>query len=645
MAISLKEFTDAIANNTPSGKQVIDVFVKTEDASNGKLDDLAKMFKKVQEDVKSTQEALSGEQTTSNQQVLENYFGVLQSLEKTLEKFLDPTYKMNKNEADAMKELIDTEKTMSNEIMELRMDDKKFNQELKEIEKRKDTELFREGIADEEEREFTKKWQNNSLEMWDDVRSNIGALSTEHVQDLGQSLLAGFGGHNALLLQQLAGPLISKIGESDIFGNLKEKVGGFFSMRSKESEPTDDSDKLIEAIDDVVLPPIGIERRKAIQENRVKKNLAGGDKVDLDTLAAIKEGNQEIVDSIKDLNEQIASASDGLQTMGEFPDQLAELMVIQDKISEMTETQVSDMREALLDNKEALRELVSQEDIDQKKSDVFLDSVSPGEVEAEKEFRDDQKELMEDQLEMLKDVDENTEKKGFDWVKLAALGIGILIPLLMDKVLPWLIKGFQWLGDLPTHLGKLWDNIKDLAKDIYDSVSTALQDAWTWIKDSMHEMFINTFNGIVDVINMIPGVNVSKMDNPYDEQNKREQLVDDVLTQATKIANEGAREAMERVIEKNAEGGFSDEELDKMVKDMKTYQDNPNSPLYKDPAIMEIEKMMVKEKARRDATPFTNRGDQSTKSSPAAYQNNVPLNDAPVQLDNMGIMLLQANKV
>ena len=233
--------------------------------------------------------------------------------------------------------------------------------------------------------------------MWDDVRGNIESLSTEYTKDLTQSLLTGIGGYNFLALQQIAGPILSKIGESNAFQSLKDSVGGFFSMKAKETEadPDEATDKLIEAIDGVVLPPIGVERRKAIQENRVRKNLQGGDKVDLDTLSAVQEGNQEIANRLDDLSTSVVDAMDGMQTASAFPDALADILVIQDKIYEMSKEQLAEVREKTETDRDYMRKQVSDQERADKKAEMFLDAVdTQGKEEDEREFREDQKEFM-----------------------------------------------------------------------------------------------------------------------------------------------------------------------------------------------------------------------------------------------------------
>ena len=117
--ITTKEFLSMINQGQPTGSSVNDLIKQKPEKLDSKLVDLIEMFKGMKdniEDLKTLQESEDTGQIIQENVLLNQYFEILTDIEGLLDKLTDPNYKMNKDEAENLRQLVSLENAQIKEI-------------------------------------------------------------------------------------------------------------------------------------------------------------------------------------------------------------------------------------------------------------------------------------------------------------------------------------------------------------------------------------------------------------------------------------------------------------------------------------------------------------------------------------------------
>lgn len=722
-AISSKEFLKMLGQggNKPTGKTVDQLMSdKGADKENQKLVELVDMFREVKTnivDLKAVQEDTAAAKAIEDSPLLSSYFETLQSLEGMIAKLIDPKYKMNKDEAESLRQMINVEQSQIKEIEMSRKINSDFNEEVLKLEKTQGQELFKQGVAEEEQREIEKKLGESNSEMWERIGGNIEFLSTDATQDLGANILDGLGGFEIGVARRLLVPLFQQVKQTDLFKKGQDKLNKLFG-RSVELDEEQEGvaaeegqDQLVDAIEELQVPPISKMRQKARREARVYRNIEGN-LTDVATGEDTKETSENIEESNRFLEELQASGKtmeaylDELRKSAEkdgkieelregfgvevekeptsiaeaiednkevfdllkgIPDSFAELLIMEDKIRDMSEEQVRTMKDELEKDRDAMVKEITKEDIDVKKEQILTTTPDDEMMGRTEEFR-------EDQLELLESVAENTgekAEKGFNWIAVAIGAIIALMPFLIE----WIKKAWTYMKDVFT---KTWTWIKETWAKVWEflkGVPTMLAEGWKKIQDWVGDFVSSIKEGFMDILEKLPfgigdAIKESRKEEKADEEKERQKGLQESITAIKEgLGTEGLKKVLEtlspeefgELMAKSGADvkGLSEEELQSIMESLesKVAEVIPSKDAVADlaQASMEKEERMRIAQMSQDQRIRDSQEKKLTEKLGATQGGTVKvqrgkdrapdLEDIPIMQDNMGVILINSNKI
>ena len=373
------------------------------------LTDLGEVLVKVKADL-STVEAAGGntEMMGALNKIDENfqkYFDNVSNMNEHLSKFVDPNYKMNKDDAIRLKEMTELNKKLLGGINQMREDDQDYNDKLTAVENQYNYNIRKQTAFQEESESYQKKYNLSATEIWEKIEGNIGVLSTELMGDLKETFLLGIAGPYGVLLKDMLSPFWDKFKSSEMFQSAKAKLTGIFSKEDQTAVGTED--QVVEAIEDLAVPEIADMKKKKMREDKVY----GTDE-------------EKMPSSINDLVENIKSQYDLLETL---PDDIAAAFAATVKASGMSPEDVSMMNDELVKSNGNLSEIVSLVEMQSAKVGIIQALLEEG-WGIQKEVWDDEDDFREEVRVFFKkilDSDGFGDGKGAIGAGLGALG-GIL---------------------------------------------------------------------------------------------------------------------------------------------------------------------------------------------------------------------------
>ena len=200
-----------------------------------------------------------------------------------LGKFLDESAQVNKEDAEALKTLIDQNKNLVNQVNESRKQDKAFNSALMEVERREDFHFRSEGIMQQESQRLSKKHNLSMTELWESINNEVGNFSSTLKEDLKTGLLEGVGGPLGTITRRFLLPSLQVAKESpfgkavgDKLGKLGDNIKGLFAKSAEEAKIVDEalsgiesgvtSEDLDKAIKEINVPSQSDVKRKVVSE-------------------------------------------------------------------------------------------------------------------------------------------------------------------------------------------------------------------------------------------------------------------------------------------------------------------------------------------------------------------------------------------
>lgn len=309
MALLNQIFDEILKKTAEEGKptKTVNEVIEAKKGSKEERERLQEIVEVMQKVNKNVQTSLNQTELNDSLSELDERFKQmtdnLLDISKSVEKFLDPKKEMNKEEAEHLQSLVATDKRLIGEINESRKQDNDFDEEIQKIEKEKQQKLRRQGIAEEEQRKFEKKFDLGAGEIWKDIRENIQPLSTGLAGEIGEGLIAGITGPVGILFNQLRkevlAPVFAKFKETEIGKEAISRVKGFFGFKEKEEVAEVELEEKIEPEAEVEIEEekkIELEEKKKI-ETEGEVGLAEG------KLEGIKEEVEKVNESIADLSE------------------------------------------------------------------------------------------------------------------------------------------------------------------------------------------------------------------------------------------------------------------------------------------------------------------------------------------------------
>lgn len=302
---------------------------------NVKLEGIAKAFADAQKQVILEQERLMGNKEVANSLMsLDDRFGAyfnnLNDLKIIMGKFIDPKYRMNKDEADRMQQLIRQNDNLVQSIHTASAKDESFRQEFEEIQRDNNFVFRNTGLVQEQQRQLMKKNNQSMTELWSDIGSNIEYLSTDVMQDINTTLIEGVGGP--------MGSIVARVG-IPLFKTFKNKV--FDKILQSNQDLEDTMDDLVEE-----------EDMDAVSVQRPDRQVSPIGQVSDD----IKSGFSDLEESVEDLADAFVSVNGGDvdATKEEIAQDIQHMLAMDEEDVEETEDFRYNLNEKLEDIEEAI---------------------------------------------------------------------------------------------------------------------------------------------------------------------------------------------------------------------------------------------------------------------------------------------------
>lgn len=434
------DFLKAVGGLKPTGVTVNNVVQSQGNEGDESMAEIADMFVKAQEKLMSDQEKLSKKtvfdplkQLDSN---FDKYFNNLSDLSIVLDKFVDPNYRMNKEEANKMQSLLDQNAKLVGDIDKRRQDDLAFRKQLEKIERDNDFIFRNRGLVEEEQMRLAKKNNQDIQEMWSGIANNIGDLSTDVVGDLKTSLIEGIGGPVGAMSTRVLLPLMKQIKDAkgtkvvaDRMKKLSGSVVGMFKRNKSDlSEVQEElgetlSEDLGESLSDIPEeindPDQGSLRKKAVKEERASQAV--------EARKQRKGVFREMVEHQQETNRLLSSLGGTLKSdLSDLDQAYTEIAKAQ-----KTDTSVENLEEINehLENSESLEDmrLKFMEEIHQ----LLEDNEDMDEDIREMNERDEEKKENDEVLaeRMLEELEEIKDKTGGGVTMMGGI-MGKLLPLL-----------------------------------------------------------------------------------------------------------------------------------------------------------------------------------------------------------------------
>jgi len=330
--LNSKQFNQIVAaaqsaKKGPTAEQVVKDKQSRDPAQEKLNKSTVEMLSRISE---NTKKALSSKQQQAFEASLssidskfDTYFSNLRSIDQSLDKFLDPKQKVNKEGAEQLRALIKKDEELLRSLNEIRQEDTSFNDQVTKLEKQNKSRVRKEGVAEEEERALSKKYRINVEKVWTNISENAGSLSTEYSKQIGDTVVSAIGGPTGLMIKHALGPIADRLKKSEVFQRFQGKVKDFLfgRFRKKEEEGGggeattqvetmgDDTDRITTALGEISEPPTTILKKRLVRESRIKRNEKGR-LIDVSNNRFVEENAENTSEALRFMEEQAASGKE-----------------------------------------------------------------------------------------------------------------------------------------------------------------------------------------------------------------------------------------------------------------------------------------------------------------------------------------------